>query len=307
MTYYPVIIPTLNRYEHFKRCVESLARNTHADKTELIIGLDYPPSEKYEKGYKQIKEYLPSITGFKKITIFVRRENYGVHRNFIALQNYAFEHYNAVISTEDDNEFSPCFLDFMNKALDRYRNEERITTVGGFNQYSVKDQNTVLTIDSCAWGMGQWREKYEPTKVDTIRFLKKISGILKIFHNYRLLLPMLIGMIKRGKSYGDAILTCYNISTERYQVRSSKSLVRNWGHDGSGIHCGITDQYIKMEISNERFFNLQEIPIERTKAIDKQVRYNMMPRSFFKRRRSEIRIIINAISFYLICLFTGGK
>ena len=117
MTYYPVIIPTLNRYEHFKRCVESLARNTHADKTELVIGLDYPPSKKYEKGYKQIKEYLPSINGFKKITIFGRRENYGVHRNFIALQNYAFEHYDAVISTEDDNEFSPCFLDYMNKAL----------------------------------------------------------------------------------------------------------------------------------------------------------------------------------------------
>ena len=48
--YAPILIPTLNRYEHFKRCVESLAKCTHAEKTELVIGLDYPPSERYQKG-----------------------------------------------------------------------------------------------------------------------------------------------------------------------------------------------------------------------------------------------------------------
>ena len=52
MTFYPVIIYTLNRYEHFRRCVESLARNTHAEQTELVIGLDYPPSEKYVEGHR---------------------------------------------------------------------------------------------------------------------------------------------------------------------------------------------------------------------------------------------------------------
>lgn len=47
---YPILIPTLDRYEHFKKCIESLAKNTHANKTELVIGLDYPPSEKYMDG-----------------------------------------------------------------------------------------------------------------------------------------------------------------------------------------------------------------------------------------------------------------
>lgn len=42
--YAPVIIPTLNRYVHLKRCVDSLAKCTHAPDTELIIGLDYPPT-----------------------------------------------------------------------------------------------------------------------------------------------------------------------------------------------------------------------------------------------------------------------
>ena len=64
MTYYPVIIPTLNRYEHFKNCVESLSNNLYANETELVVGLDYPPSEKYIDGWKKIKDYIPSIKGF---------------------------------------------------------------------------------------------------------------------------------------------------------------------------------------------------------------------------------------------------
>ncbi len=35
MVYAPIIIPTLNRYEHLKRCVKSLQQNGWAKYTEL--------------------------------------------------------------------------------------------------------------------------------------------------------------------------------------------------------------------------------------------------------------------------------
>ena len=56
--YAPVWIPTLNRFEHFKRCLESLERCTGADKTDVYVGLDYPPSDKYVEGWKKIDAYL---------------------------------------------------------------------------------------------------------------------------------------------------------------------------------------------------------------------------------------------------------
>lgn len=52
MIYSPVIIPTLNRYEHFRECLESLEHCVDADKTTVYIGLDYPPSEKHVDGWK---------------------------------------------------------------------------------------------------------------------------------------------------------------------------------------------------------------------------------------------------------------
>ena len=33
--YAPIVIPTLNRYEHFKRCLESIERCTGAEYTDV--------------------------------------------------------------------------------------------------------------------------------------------------------------------------------------------------------------------------------------------------------------------------------
>ena len=58
VTYAPVVIPTLCRFEHFKRCVDSLSRCIHANQTELIIGLDYPHKESHVESHSKILDYL---------------------------------------------------------------------------------------------------------------------------------------------------------------------------------------------------------------------------------------------------------
>ena len=49
--YAPVRISTLCRSAHFIRLIESLKRNMWAKYTEVYVGLDYPPNEKYLKGW----------------------------------------------------------------------------------------------------------------------------------------------------------------------------------------------------------------------------------------------------------------
>ena len=83
LNYAPILIPTLNRYEHLRRCVESLAKNKLAKESELVIGLDYPPQEKYQEGWEKIKEFLPTISGFGKVTILSADKNIGAVNNGI--------------------------------------------------------------------------------------------------------------------------------------------------------------------------------------------------------------------------------
>ena len=119
ITYSPVVIPTLNRYEHFKRCLESLERCSGAEYTDVYIGLDYPPSDKYIEGWKLIDEYLikkEAKNGFKKLIIKRRKTNCGVGGptdNGELLVKEILMDYDRYIFTEDDNEFSPNFLEYV--------------------------------------------------------------------------------------------------------------------------------------------------------------------------------------------------
>ena len=95
----PVTIPTLCRYEHFKRCIESLSRCTLADKTEVYVALDYPAKESHWNGYNKIKDYLLSHKednlGFKKLIVIQRSRNYGLGEegNIMTLRKEIFSKY----------------------------------------------------------------------------------------------------------------------------------------------------------------------------------------------------------------------
>lgn len=247
----PIIIPTLNRFQHFKECVESLRNCTHADKTDLIIGLDYPPSEKYVEGWNQIKEYIPTIKGFNKIIVFEHKENLGAVGNSNFLLDYVYKNYTTFIYTEDDNVFSPCFLDFINKGLIKYRNDSSVVAIGPYLQNELikipTHENTVVKIPGTfnAWGFGTWVDKYQELVVSI-----KPSYRLYILHNKRALWSCLKkpGRFNQFNTWlydkpeldrpCDVTFSISNLINEKSQLFSAYPIVKNIGYDGSGDNCG---------------------------------------------------------------------
>lgn len=273
MTYYPVLIPTLNRYQHFKECVESLAACTHADKTELVIGLDYPPSEKYVEGWKKIKEYIPTIVGFAKVTLFEHSQNLGSTGNSKCLQEYAANNYDAWITTEDDNVFSPCFLDYMDKCLEKYKYDKSVLAVSGymnpvdFSLAKQCDSNILRMQDYMAWGIGKWRRTNEELDVNMpSNYMQYVCGhrrvLRKMRHNLRDLYQ-LIFWTKQNPSLNircDFTIACYCIINQKSIINPTFSLVRNMGYDGTGVNCcRLNDNYLaRQEISTEKTFLIKD-------------------------------------------------
>lgn len=261
--YAPVLITTLNRHIHFKRCVESLAACHGADQTDLFIGFDYPANENHWAGYEIIKAYLPTIKGFKTVNVSVRTVNFGPEKNFFAVIDQIFEKYDRMIISEDDNVFAPSFLAYINKGLEVYAKREDIFSVCGYNLpvlMSNKYKKDIFIWQYfSAWGAGLWKEKWEKVKweqdivINDLKQLlsdkKQVGRLNSIANN---IIPGLIRIVETGHITGDTLI-CYHLFADNmYCIFPSVSMVRNTGHDGSGVHGGtiMTDEYRNQHIHN---------------------------------------------------------
>lgn len=266
-TFAPIIIPTLNRYEHFRRCVESLARCNYANKTELIIGLDYPPSEKYVCGWKKILEYIPEISGFKKVTVLKAKVNLGAGGNLRVLKEYVWEKYDTYISTEDDNEFSVNFLEYINNGLQKYRDNESVLSICAYSypvDMTACKTNVFAYHEWSAWGVGRWVDKEVSYTVEDIKkLLFDPKSVLIIYKKEPKLLYSLLNSYKRKVVLGDVVWSTYSILNNKVSIFPKVSKVRNWGQDGSGLNSiKLNKDYFKIqEIDGNLFFDYDEILI----------------------------------------------
>lgn len=242
--YAPVIIPTLCRYEHLKRCIDSLSHCTGADKTDVYIGLDYPAKESHVEGYNKICEYLEHVQGFKNLIVLKRKENYGVVRNPRDLIAHVKEKYDRYIFSEDDNEFAPNFLEYINFGLNTYKDDSNVIAVCGFadpfvsydcmdsylhKHYPMEGYN--------AWGVGIWFDK-KPELIPTDKVLFSTKLFFKAFFLKKGLALHRMFVRRRTHATNDLEWRVYCALNKKYCIFPSVSKVRNWGFDGSGHNCG---------------------------------------------------------------------
>ena len=300
--YAPVIIPTLNRYEHLKRLIISLEHNTHAEETELVIGLDYPPSNEYVDGYVKIRSYLPTITGFKKVKVLTSEHNIGQALNTKRLREYVeSQGYSAFILTEDDNEFSPCFLDYMNQALERYRDSEKVINVCGYSPFKYNGgENIYFARYMSGWGFGVWLNKSkELARFFTLNylelFLNDFAKSISIYLKRPSLLNRVMNQVVMSEVHSDVCHVLYRFINDCYSVYPSISLVRNHGNDGTGVHCKKIDKTFENQVicTDARYV------IEETEIKEQMVVRKMYARVGSKPWYANVAILFRYLIWYI--------
>ncbi len=256
MIYAPIIIPTLCRYEHFVRLMESLKNNTWAQYTDVYVALDYPPSEKYEEGYNSICKYLESdFSCFANFCVIKRTYNMGSFANCESAIAQVLTKYDRFIRTDDDTEFSPNFLEYMNKCLMEYENDDDVIAVTGYSypiKWKVSDGSKVLKENFICpmWGTGFWRDKYyeaydyisveKGLRRDASHIIKfgaidKMLDVAKYEFINLCLSPEFENTLAAKMS--DVALRMYTATQNKYIIVPAVSKVRNWGFDGTGEYC----------------------------------------------------------------------
>ncbi|MDF1594199.1 MAG: glycosyltransferase [Desulfobacterales bacterium] len=239
----PIILFVYNRPWHTKQTVEALQKNELAHDSELFIYSDGPRNtEETQVAVAEVRNYLKSVDGFKKITITESPKNLGLAASVIRGVSEVVNKYGRVIVLEDDLVTSPYFLTFMNDALDVYQHEESVMHISGYMfpvDTSDLPETFFLRTASC-WGWATWDRAWkhyrknpqkllgEFTKQKINRF--NLDGVnnfwAQVERNEK-------GLINTWAVFWYATV----FQMDGLCLHPSFSMVNNIGNDDTGVHC----------------------------------------------------------------------
>ena len=269
-TYAPILLFVYNRPEHVRRNIQALLKNELAAESELFIYSDAAKDETSQAAVKEVRAFIRSIQGFKKITITERAENWGLARSIIDGVTTQINRYGRVIVLEDDLVVAPHFLQFMNDALETYRDEERVGHIQACDfTHDPSLPDTFLIKWTGSWGWGTWDRAWKHFNADGKALLTELESRKLTYtfdfngkYGYTRMLRRQI----EGKNNSWAIR--WNASLFLKGILSlnvGKSLVQNEGFDGSGTNCGGGGLYAS-ELYMER------LPVKKISPIEENIR-----------------------------------
>lgn len=290
----PILLFVFNRPDHLRRTVEALQRNTLAAESILYIYSDAARTTEQNAAVSEVRKYIHSINGFKEINIIERKENWGLAKSIIDGVTTRVKEYGRVIVLEDDLITAPYFLQFMNDALETYKDEEKVGHIQGcdFTQDpSLPD--TFLIKWTGSWGWATWDRAWKYFNPDGKALLKQLEDrkLTYIFdfngkYGYTRMLRRQI----EGKNNSWAIR--WNASLFLNGILSlnvGKSLVQNEGFDGSGTNCGGGGLY-SSNLFMDRIEVKKIIPtVENEKGRQAYVRYYARTNSFMAKAIRRIK------------------
>jgi hypothetical protein len=239
----PVTLFVYNRLDHTMRTVDSLKQNFLAKKSDLIIFSDASKSENQSGQVAEVRSYIYQIEGFKSITVIERKINYGLAKSIIDGVAEIVNKYGRVIVLEDDMVTSAHFLTYMNEALNKYADDDRVISIHGYI-YPTKEElpEAFFLRGADCWGWATWKRGWDLFNPDGEALLDELKSNKLIkefdFNGAYSFSKMLKDQIK-GKNdswavrwYASAFLA------NKLTLYPGKSLVHNIGNDDSGSHCG---------------------------------------------------------------------
>jgi putative methyltransferase (TIGR04325 family) len=252
----PIVLFVYNRLSHTKQTVESLKKNDLSRESDLFIFSDGPKvflnneqkNIQNKIQVQEVRDYIKTINGFKKVTIFESEKNKGLADSIISGVTQVINDYGTVIVLEDDMLTSPHFLKYMNDALNCYENEENVISIHGYI-YPVKGvlPETFFLKGADCWGWATWKRGWDLFESDGGLLLNELekNNLIKEFDfngtvSYSNMLRDQI--IKKNNSwairwYASAFLK------NKFTLYPGISLIKNIGLDDSGTNCAKTDKF----------------------------------------------------------------
>lgn len=247
----PVALFVYNRPDHTRQTLEALARNRRSSETPLYVFADGAKPGATAAEHERIaatRALVCSQPWTREVTLIESSTNLGLADSIVGGVRRVLAEHDRIIVLEDDIVTSPGFLEYMNQALELYAEEPRVMHLSGYMYpLGLRSRDTaMLRILSC-WGWATWRRAWKHYDDDVEAHLARLDTPHRVrkfnveghadFH--RQLLDNRSGRIRSWavKWYASWL------ARGGLSVFPTQSLVRNIGHDGSGVHCDANDRF----------------------------------------------------------------
>jgi glycosyltransferase involved in cell wall biosynthesis len=242
----PVVLFVYNRAATARKTLEALARNSLASQTDLHIFSDGAKHKNDQDSVNRVRTTIRDIQGFASITIHERTENLGLAKSIISGTDEIFLTHQSVIVLEDDLITTPHFLEYMNAALQHYKNDSGAFSVTG---HTFPEKHLAIPKDysfdtyagyrCSSWSWGTWRDRWQQVRWDMDyypAFAKNIAE-QESFNRGGSDLSTMLKMQYEKKIDSWAIRFSYaHHTTGTHCIYPTKTLVKNIGLDHSGTH-----------------------------------------------------------------------
>lgn len=239
----PLALFVYNRPEHTRQTIAALRANVLASETPLFVFSDAPRDAAARVGVQRVRESIAGLDGFASVTVIEREHNLGLAASIIDGVGTLCERYGRAIVLEDDLLTSPHFLNYMNDGLDLWAHDDRVLSICGY-MYPVglaPDAPTFFLGAPHSWGWATWGDRWALFEHDGAALLKEIEarGLRRAFdsngpHSY---IRMLKDQIAGRNNSWFIRWQASGFLHRKLSLYPARSLVRNIGIDGSGVHC----------------------------------------------------------------------
>lgn len=278
----PITLFVYDRVDHTRRTIDALKKNLLAKESELFIFSDGTKTPNDLK-VRLVRDYIRTIDGFKKVTIIESPKNKGLSESIINGVTKIVHEHGQIIVLEDDLLTSPYFLNYMNDALRLYEKDDQVACISGYTYPIEGAPETFFIRGADCWGWATWKRGWSVFDQDGQRLLDKIDrkGVSREFDFYGGMphTKMLKEQIQGENDSWAVRWLASAFLTGRLCLYPKRSLVVNAGWDGSGTHCGTTDEFDAEPSGNP--VEVIRIPLEENRACRKKFE------SYFKRETSQ--------------------
>ena len=280
----PILLFVYNRLEHTQACVTSLCGNTLASTSDLFIYSDAAKDPSQKEKVDEVRSFIHSVQGFKSVTIIERETNWGLARNIIDAVTTRVNQFGRVIVVEDDLVLAPYFLQFMNDALETYKDEPKVGHIQACDY--IQDPNlpeTFLIKWMGCWGWATWDRAWQyfnPDGKALLAELQKRNLTYRFDFNGKYGYTRMLRRQIEGKNNSWAIR--WNASLFLNDILSlnvGRSLVKNMGFDGTGTNAGGGGLYSSI-------LYMQPIFVEKISPIEENEQARMAYSRYYARTNS---------------------